>query len=282
MSPTDAFALLEIDPADAAGVLETMPPPEVLEPARRALAAGLANAHDNARPPSRAESKLFPAHLILATLGDIRACHRQFGIPDDISWKTLSHLGRAMRAYRTAHGIAGVEFTHWDWLRYFGWLYEVGRLEVTPYLLCTWPKAAGPLFWYEGEEAQGMSPGLRRGDPAISLHIPPTGELAPADCDAALQRLQTAFANRYPGMAPRIATCTSWLLDEQLAEYLPRDSNILSFQRRFRLVPGAQESDTSIVRALAGKGTTLERAAIEHIREGRHWHLRTGWLVLPV
>jgi hypothetical protein len=239
----------------------------------------MANRGDDPRPP-RSGSKLFPAHLVLAALGDIRACHREFGIPDEISWATLSHLGRAIRNYRAVHGETGVAVSDWDWMRYFGRLYEVGRLQVTPYLLRTHPKEAGPLFWYEDAEAERLGAGWRRGDPALGLHVPATGALTPAECDDALSRLRPAFAERYPGMPLRIATATSWLLDEQLAEYLPADSNIVRFQRRFRLVPGVQQYDDAVARMVAGAGTALDRAVQRHFQQGHHWHLRTGWIEL--
>src|SRR5262249_22677272 len=100
--------------------------------------------------------------------------------------------------------------------------------------------------------------------------------------DAALARLRNGFPGR------RVATCTSWLLDDQLAEYLPADSNILAFQRRFEPVPGAQDDDASMLRAVFGadhaqaldalpQETTLQRAVVRHLRSGRHWRMRTGW-----
>lgn len=218
---------------------------------------------------------------ILASIESTRARHRELGIPDDISWETLSFLGRAMAAYRKRHGSAGIELTHWDRLRFSGWLYQAGRLEFTVYWLCTRPKEAGPLFWYDDEAVARLGPGFRKGDPALGLHVPASGPLAPAECDESLRRIRAAAPGMFPGEPLGIATCTSWMMDEQLAEYLPADSNILAFQRRFEMVPGALDNDDAIRRFVAGQpGTTLGRAVEEHLRGGRHWRLRTGWLEL--
>src|SRR5260370_27888913 len=103
---------LGVTPEDAAELLRTMPSPErdpeswrLLERSHHLLSRGLANQSDNVEPlpPSPAALKLFPVQVILGTIDAIRACHQQFGIPDDISWETLSHLGRAMAAYRKSH-----------------------------------------------------------------------------------------------------------------------------------------------------------------------------------
>jgi len=76
-----------------------------------------------------------------------------------------------------------------------------------------------------------------------------------------------------------------------LGEYLPGDSNILAFARRFELVPGALDNDEAMLQFVFGaqrpgelqalpQRTTLERAVVRHIQSGRHWRLRTGWLSL--
>ena len=94
--------------------------------------------------------------------------------------------------------------------------------------------------------------------------------------------------------------CTSWLLDPQLAEYLPDDSNIMRFQRRFSVLPllppdDPSEGDREMMRlclqlsppagalgdedlARVPQKTTLHRAFVSHLRSGRHWHSRTGVL----
>jgi hypothetical protein len=186
-----------------------------------------------------------------------------------------------MSAYRARYGCPGIDLTRWDSLRFSGWLYQAGRLEFTPYWLRTHPKEAGPLFWYDDEEAARLGPGFRRGDPALGLHVPASGRLTPQECDESLNRIRSAAPKMFPGEPLRIATCTSWMLDEQLAEYLPPDSNILAFQRRFHMVPGALDNDDAIQRFVSGhRGTTLERAVAQHLGTGRHWRLRTGWLQL--
>jgi hypothetical protein len=294
------FGPLDVTNEDAAEILETMPSPErdpeswwLLERSHVAFVHGLAGRETQPDevplPPLPVALGLFPVHLILVSIAAIRQRQEDFGVPNDISWETLSYVGRAMAEYRTKHRRAGIELTGWDWLRYSAWLYQVGSLEVTPYWLLTHPEVAGPLFWYDDETAAQLGPGHKKGAAALSLHIPATAELTPAACSESLRRMQTSFNNIQPGGPPRIATCTSWMLDEQLAEYLRSDSNILSFQRRFTLVPGARENDDWILRSVFGperpkeldalpQRTTLERAVVDLIRQGRHWRMRTGWL----
>jgi hypothetical protein len=149
---------------------------------------------------------------------------------------------------------------------------------------------AGPLFWYEPAEADALGEGLRPGEPALGVHIPEGGPLDPAACDESLAAARTFFPDHLPDRASRVATCTSWLLDDQLAGLLPPASNIVRFQRRFRLVPGALDNDGEILRFVFGSATVsvadlrpateLERVVVAHLRGGGHWRLRTGWLRL--
>jgi len=300
----DLFNRLEVPFDDRAELLETMPHPHhnpelwwLLDRSHYLLVNDIVNRVRRTGPPPRvppaalpAALRLFAVHLILVTIDDILRCHRELGIPEDVSWETLSILGRRMAAFRAKHDRTGIELTQWDWMRFFGLLYQVGRLEVIPYRLCIHPEA-GPLFWYDDETITRRSRGFRRGDPALSIHVPSGDPLTPEACDASFARLQTAFNAVQPDEPPLVATCTSWLLDDQLREYLPADSNILRFARRFELVPGSLDNDEAVLHYVFGAGheekldslrqrTTLERAVVEHIRSGRHWRLRTGWLCL--
>jgi hypothetical protein len=286
----DAVALGRLGFAhdDASDVLRTMPPPEELAAERERLIAGLAHRSQSGDgpPPKPPGNGLAAAHLIVASLDAIRECHQAFGIADDISWETLSHLGRAAATYRREYGQAGVALGFWDWLRYTGWLYDVGRLQVTLLRLRLHPKEAGPLFWYDDETAERLNLPFRIGDPAVSLHVPANETLSPEACEASIARIRSGFPGR------RVAVCTSWLLDDQLAEYLPADSNIIAFQRRFQLVPGTHDDDDEfMLRSVFGtdrpkeigalpQETRLQRAIVDHLRAGKHWRLRTGWFEL--
>jgi hypothetical protein len=300
----DLLERLEVPVEDRAEVLDTMPDPDrdperwwLLERSNHLLAHDLVSRVRQTGPPPPAPPRLLPegmrlfsVHLILVTIKGILNCHQDLGIPGDVSWETLSLLARRMAAFRARHGRTGIELTQWDWMRFFGLLYQVGRLEVIPYRLCTNPQA-GPLFWYDDETIARLGRGFRRNDPALGIHVPTGDPLTPDACDASFSRLQTAFKAVHPDEPPVVATCTSWLLDDQLSEYLPGDSNILRFARRFELVPGSLDNDEAILHYVFGperpkeldalpQRTRLERAIVDHIRSGRHWRLRTGWLPL--
>jgi hypothetical protein len=136
----------------------------------------------------------------------------------------------------------------------------------------------------------GRAATFRRGDPCLGTHIPETGPLTPEACDASFRRAREFFARHFPEESYPIATCGSWLLDPQLAEYLPATSNIMRFQRRFHLTPVSWDADREIVEFVFRRSkpqldelpqeTTLQRAIVQHLRAGRHWFGRSGWLEL--
>lgn len=235
-----------------------------------------------------AEGRCLWIYVYLATLPHIRRWHHQRGIPDEVSWDTLSDLGRHVGRYRRRHGVSGLDSVGWLSLHFRGAIYTLGRLQFNLYRLRT--GLAGPRFWYEPGDARGERPGFRPGDPALGMHIPEAGPLDPDACDASLARARTFFPRFFPEHAFRVVTCTSWLLDAQLGGVLPPESNIVRFQNRFQLVPGAADGDQDIfwfvfhrppdaIETLAPR-STLERAIVAHLRAGSHWRVRTGWLEL--
>jgi hypothetical protein len=64
----------------------------------------------------------------------------------------------------------------------------------------------------------------------------------------------------------------------------------MQFQRRFQLVGEGHDGDADILRFVFHRiapnvddlpqRTTLERAIVTHLRAGKHWRSRTGWLNL--
>jgi len=291
---------LRVAGPDAAAIAGALPDPDgspelwwLLERSYQQLRSVIGDPDAMVWPPSLpsaldAAGRCFWVFVLMALAGDVRRWHGEQGIPDEVSWSTLADLGRHVARYRRRHGVTGLDSQGWLGLHSRGGLYELGRLQFNPYRLRT--GMAGPLFWYEGGEAAARGPGFQPGDPVLGVHVPEGAPLAPERCDESFLAARSFFPRHLPARAGRVATCTSWLLDEQLAGHLPAASNILRFQRRFELVPGARDDDDGVfwfvfdrpVSALdeLRPRTTLEHALVRHVREGGHWRLRTGWLEL--
>lgn len=232
--------------------------------------------------------RCFWVYVFLAATDDIRRWHSEMGISDQVSWDTLADLGRHVARFRRRNGDTGLDSQFWISLHYRGGLFALGRLQFNPYRLRV--GKAGPLFWYEGQAASALGPGFQVGDAVLGVHIPGGSPLAPDACDESFSLAGSFFRRQFPSHEFRLGTCTSWLMDEQLLEYLPSDSNIARFQKRFELVPGAREDDNDVflfvfdrpIQALdeLSPRTELERALVRHVRGGGHWRIRTGWLPL--
>jgi GNAT-like C-terminal domain/N-acyltransferase N-terminal domain len=226
--------------------------------------------------------RYFPVYILLAALPHVREYHRRRGIAPRVSWLTLADLGRNMARHRRRHGTGGLDLLSWLVLHFRGALYQLGRLQYQRFRLNE----------VVGRAVAGAGLPGGPGAPALNIHIPgSSGPLSPEACDGSLRAAAAFFARHFPEERHAVATCHSWLLDRQLAGYLPAESNIVRFQRRFRTVPVPQDHDDSeILRHVfvrvpdrldeLPQHTTLERAVVGHLREGGHWYGVSGWLPL--
>jgi len=210
----------------------------------------------------------FYVYVYLALLEDVLAYHAQRGIAPEDSWTTLADLGRNLAVDRWMNGEGWPVMLQWLTLHVRGGIYQLGRLQY---------QRARP----------------RSGEPfadELSMHIPRSGPLTPEACDGSLARARAFFPQHFPDEPYQLVTCESWLLDPALAAYLPPESNIIRFQRRFRLLPGGVNGDEDFHRFVFGTlatplerlpaRTSLQRAGIAHLRAGGHWQNRLG--VIPL
>jgi hypothetical protein len=213
-------------------------------------------------PTLPAGGPLWFAHVwaYLEALPAVLDYHRSVGIDDDVSWATLADLGRNMAIEHRLFDRAGLDAPWWITLHFKGVIYELGRLQ------------------------------FERFPNALSVHIPESGPMSPDACDASFDRARSFFPRHFPDDGPiEWFRCFSWLLDPQLAEYLPAESNIVQFQRRFSLKPGAEGRPDNdgvlrfVFRAVPPvdldtlpQDTLLQRVIVEHLRAGRSWHTHAG------
>jgi hypothetical protein len=235
-------------------------------------------------PPGRC----FPVHLFLGTLPVTLGWQLRRGIPPAESSAAFQDLGRHMAIYRHAHGVTGVDDPWWLLIHLRGLIYEFGRLQ---YNLLTIGKGwLAPGSWYDDGQAGHLGTGFRPGDDGLGVHIPEDGPLLPQACADSVAAARAFFDQYFPSPSRRLAICESWLLDDQLAEYLGAGTNIIRFQRLFTLAPGWRPGDRSVAQfvfrrtpedlAGAPQVTTLQRAILAHHRAGRQWRVRCGWLKL--
>jgi hypothetical protein len=207
--------------------------------------------------------------------------HDAHDVPRSQTWTLLADLPRHIDIYRAVHGVDGFEHLHWLGNHMRGLLYDMGRLQVQRERTNAFP-------WDEQAIRSTGFRGLQPDEVLLSVHIPGTGAMDVAACDIsfgrALRDLPRWFRDeRYPAFV-----CFSWLLDPQLGEYLPPESNILRFQQRFEVFgtpfPEGGSTKTFIFKVpgdtpidVLPQRTTLERAYVRHLRDGGEWYIRSGW-----
>ncbi|MEU0432314.1 acyltransferase domain-containing protein [Streptomyces sp. NPDC006290] len=226
--------------------------------------------------------RCFHLYVFIAALPYVRAHHRERGVPEDVSQRTLADLGRHVSVHHRRAGGPGLLFPWWIALHFHGELFQLGRLQFQRALLGRRTAAA--------VAAAGLD--LSPGDACLSLHITDfRGPLSQAACDRSLVLAREFFARHYPDERHEVAVCTSWLLDPQLKRYLPADSNIIRFQDRFNLeceeptpddtVPiGFVFGDPELPLDELPRRNSVERAVVDHLRGGGHWYGGRGWFAL--
>ncbi|HEY5978262.1 MAG TPA: acyltransferase domain-containing protein [Microlunatus sp.] len=220
----------------------------------------------------------FGVLVALLTLPFARAYHREHGVDDVTSWRTFVDIGRNIAVYRQRHGRAGFDDLDWVALHLTGQLYDLGRLQVNRARL---GRTFTRLMQERGFDAE-------RGEACLAVHIPRySGPMDIKACDRSLARAAEFFPTHFPEESPRYLVCSSWLLDPVLAERLPTHSNIVAFQRRFTVSRGEQPDDEATLifvfedptQPLSAypRSSSLQRAVLEHLESGGHWHGGRGW-----
>jgi GNAT-like C-terminal domain/N-acyltransferase N-terminal domain len=223
----------------------------------------------------------FFVYVFVAALPHVRALHRERSIPERVSRLTLADLGRHLAVHRRAYGVGGFGLPFWIGWHWRGELFQLGRLQFQRVALGD----------RTGSAIRDAGLPYGPGDRALAVHIPAMyGPLSPSACDDSVARAREFFPRYFPEEPVGVAVCRSWLLDGQLAEYLPDSSNIIRFQRRFRTAYHMEPHDEDIQRFVFGRvaadlddfprRTTLERAVVDHLRAGRHWTPAVGWFSL--
>lgn len=234
--------------------------------------------------PTEAEAlSFYYLFIYLHFVPVIREKHRARHMPEEISRATLHDLDNWIRRYHEQHGVWGFDLINWSCVYFRSTLITLGRLgfEVTTF----------PGYCRVPEEAGGESI-LKKGDPVISVHIPNVGRLDPADCDRAFAMAREFFPCHFPEHHAKAFICVSWMMDRQLALYLPPESNLIHFLNRFQ--PGEQvgandgpfwEFVFDLPRrpanlADAPRNTKLRRIILEHIDRGSEWKTALGYIPL--
>ncbi|WP_067970110.1 acyltransferase domain-containing protein [Nocardiopsis trehalosi] len=286
--PRDAEELLEIWP-DASWPVELW---WLMERMYAVVAADLAAGRREWRSwPSQVRvadvrARCAVVFALAAAVPLLERVYDRYGVPEEVRAATLSDVGRHVVKTRQIFGYLGLEIATWVALHFRAGLYELGRLQYEPARL----GVQGAVEWPAPERAAELGAELEWGRPVLRLHIAPGGPLDDAAVGASLGRARGFFREHFGADYP-VATCTSWLLDPRLAEYLPEGSNIVRFQRRFTLVegegaPGEADVFRFVFRSVevaperAPRRTTLERALLDHLAAGGTWRVRTGWLRL--
>ena len=216
---------------------------------------------------------LQPAIDLLKRLPEIRAFHAAHGVSETLTRAVLLDLELWMRDYRQKHGRWGFDNTQWLSFHFSGKLYALGRLqfEVGNFNL---PAVPGVLS---------------SGDPVLKVHIPATGKLDDAACGQAFRQAIDFFPRHFPEHKFTAFTCESWMMDRQLERWLPAESNLVRFLRRFHPLPVPNGTDEQMWErvfggrvtklATAPRDTALQRAMLDHIAAGGEWKQSAGYIL---
>ena len=130
----------------------------------------------------------------------------------------------------------------------------------------------------------------RQGDYVLNCHIPDSGPLTPEGVRESLRRAKPFFDEHFPDEGPyELATCDSWLVDEQLIDMVP-GSNIARFVALWHPFRAADNGDGAVLNFVFRRPdadvddlptrSSLERAIVAHLKAGKHMQTRLGWVAL--
>ncbi len=138
-------------------------------------------------------------------------------------------------------------------------------------------------------DLKNWTPVLAKGDKICNVHINASGPLKREHCEHSFHWAKKFFKKHFPDN-PQALNCQSWLLDSQLGDYLPDDSNIIQFQNLFSLYPHPKSNDNQMMERVFGRRITnlqhapqnnsLQKAIIKQMKSGKRFRLGGGLIII--
>ena len=261
---------------------------------------------------------MFYAFVFFSGIPAMRKLHQNRNIPEQITLDTLSDFELWETQHYQKTGEYGLNKLYWLIWHLTGNLFKLGRLQfqfhkcsfdihafrnyknnkvivLAPGAILSDDKAVGNPISPRAEVLPGKVtlPGsewkliLKKGDPVLAVHIPATGPMTHSACGESFEEAKRFFPKYFPEFDFHAFTCSSWLLDPQLEDYLSESSNIVRFLREFYLIPVPTADDTQTFERVFGQkydniddapqNTSLQRAIVKHCKAGGTW--RSGGMV---
>lgn len=121
----------------------------------------------------------------------------------------------------------------------------------------------------------------------LDVHIPAGEKMDYAACIDSFRQANEFYPRYFPEQKYCGFTCASWLLDPNLQNILPADSNIVRFQKEFYLIPVLSNEGqtfervfncTPEERSIAPAKTSLQRAILQYLSDGNNVHGSYGFI----
>lgn len=180
------------------------------------------------------------------------------GIKENIYWDTFRDITFWCENCLKEFGEYGIDQYDWFFRHIEMKIFRFGRLEFEM-MSSEWD------LEYEGGK-------IRKGDPVINIHIPQGEKLNISACIKSCRRGREFWGEEYP------CVCHSWLLYPWLTDVLKPGSNILEFQKLFRIVRidyVEREAEWRIFTKIQEnpkeyhEETSLQRSAKKYLLEGK-------------
>lgn len=137
-------------------------------------------------------------------------------ISEQIFDDTFTDITIWCKEYYRKYRVYGLEEVAWIAKSIRMELFRLGRLQFEPIIL-------------KGEEAQRYC--LPDGEKVLNVHIPAGKKLDYMECQKSFEKARMFFGDK-----DIIFICDSWLLSPELCEILPETSNIIRFQKMYKIM----------------------------------------------
>lgn len=208
---------------------------------------------------------------VLAYLADYALkINTERGIDKKITVETLKDINVWFDNYKQQFSKFGLATFPWLFFHYTGTLFRLGRLQF---------------------RVEKSHPGIP-GEYAIETHIAQGEPLKAEDCLESFEAAKVFFKKHYPQYDFKCFMCDSWLLNPNLTDILPEESNIVKFMRFWTPVPFESDNSALAIERIFGFGfdakdiknapenTSLQRALKAYLLNGGNMDITLGYKMI--